>query len=173
MENELLTKKKPHREVGFSRRRRGKIQALRVAGKTIRHPDGKHCNVATYGNVYHIGAHSCVVERVTSISQWTGIQITVHQLGVDVRYALLRANGAKGCFAPQFRSLRAVSEMPESGHLPIAGAIRWLVNSSNTIERPGPELFFYRHWRTGSSITPVREFSKPSGAMKVPTIRLA
>ncbi|WP_345725411.1 cupin domain-containing protein [Qipengyuania pacifica] len=37
------------------------------------------------------------------------------------------------------------------------------MNSSNTIERPGPELFFYRHWRTGSSITPVREFSKPSG----------
>ena len=111
----MLTKKKPHREVGSSRRRRGKIQALRVAGKTIRHPDGKHCNVATYGNVYHIGAHSCVVERVTSISQWTGIQITVHQLGVDVRYALLRANGAKGCFAPSFRSLDQPPTAPESG----------------------------------------------------------
>ena len=35
--------------------------------------------------------------------------------------------------------------MPESGHLPIAGAIRWLVNSLDTIERPEPELFFYRH----------------------------
>ena len=50
-----------------------------------------------------------------------------------------------GSFAPQFRSLGAVSEMPESGHLPIAGAIRWLVNSLDTIERPEPELFFYRH----------------------------